>query len=109
MGITKDTKAQDIFSDSSSFNIRLHSKFLKNIHSTTLQSDITDAENSNSKNNSEYGIGNVLGKSKKTDKVYKKTGKSIKVQINLSKTKVLLYEIHLDKANFGITKALADE
>ena len=84
-------------------------KIFKNIHSSYIQSDDTDSDNSNTDDNSEYGIGNVLGKSKKTGKVYKKSGKSVKVQIQLTAEKILVYEIRFDKANFGISKSVLDE
>jgi hypothetical protein len=63
----------------------------------------TDKENTNSDNTDTYGIGNVIGK-KKSGKANKKAGKSIKVEINLTGSKVLEYELQVDKGKFSISR-----
>ena len=107
VAVTPSTsQAQDAYVDSVFSKIEHNSSFLKSITNKTLKSidevdfDSTDDE----EDNNEYGIGNVLGKKKKTVKANKKTGKAIKVQIDFLGNKVVSYELRVDKGVFKINK-----
>ncbi|MGB0429162.1 MAG: hypothetical protein ACPGLV_01720 [Bacteroidia bacterium] len=54
--------------------------------------------------NDSYGIGNVIGKKKKSVKAKKKAGKKFKVEFKITQSKVLAYEIHVFGGDFSINR-----
>jgi hypothetical protein len=104
-----NVSAQDAHADSSFSKLNLGKKLFKKLVTDKSHLEFndldTEKDNSNTDNTDTYGIGNVIGK-KKSGKANKKAGRSIKVEINLAKTKVLQFEIQVDKGNFSITREL---
>ncbi|MFY0673836.1 MAG: hypothetical protein JXQ87_10540 [Bacteroidia bacterium] len=104
-----NANAQDAYADSSFTKLNSGKKLIKKLvlDNNTLDFDDidTDKENSNNENTDTYGIGNVIGK-KKSGKANKKAGKSIKVEINLTGSKVLEYELKVDKGKFSLSREI---
>lgn len=107
-----EVSAQDAYADSSFSKLNMGKKIIKKliIERNTQEFDYIepDKENTDSDNTDTYGIGNVIGK-KKSGKANKKAGKSIKVEINLSRSKALEYELKVDKGKFSINRQVVTD
>ncbi len=106
--------AQDMHVDSAFTKLNWTRNFVEKLvvknEKEWLEFDDTEkTDEEKSSNNDTYGIGNVIDKKKKSVKAKKKAGKKVKVEFNLTKEKVISFEIILEKGNFEIKRLLATD
>ncbi|MBI1184548.1 hypothetical protein GC194_09760 [bacterium] len=90
-------QAQDTHNDSLSGSFGIDTKDLNSELGSIFKSKGgTNLDGHTKNDNSEYGIGNVLGKRKKQGKVYKKTNKCVKIEVmpfgKAGKTYIFIFE-----------------
>lgn len=103
--------AGDIFAQSAQLDTIKNPGVYKTIKSLLKKQKVTqfnekEDQKGGSSSDSEYGIGNVTGKKKKSGKVYKKTSKGIRIKFRVGKDKVIAYSVNIEKGHFNIIKEL---
>ena len=108
----KSANAQDVYVDSVFTKLKLGTKIITSLRESgpaNFDEKEFEHDHENEDKGKEYGIGNILGKKKKSTTANKKTGKSIKIDLNIFGWQTIEYEIKYDKGTFQITKSEADE
>lgn len=106
------SSAQDVYTDSVFTKLKLGTKFIKDVNETgslKFNEKEFDGEHQNEDDGKEYGIGNILGKKKKTNTANKKTGKSIKIELDILGKKVIDYEVIYQNGFFQLQPTETDD